>query len=215
MSLRMLLSITPPFPSLVSACPPSSPLPSMRHVIGTMSETPWHSQMHLLSPPISRGDYSTFMVKRFFSFVRVNVMPMWSSSLWLLLSSPLFAVFYWGGRLRPAHPFTLFPHPPRLSCVQWKASVFREGRVRGHLDTPCGLASRWCGGFSEGRWSNTIRLGRGDGSWPQKKGRGGGSGAAKRSVTWPQCPAGGVISQSTSSHVLDDHLGIWQTPQQR
>lgn len=24
----------------------------------------------------------------------------------------------------------------------------------------------------------------------------------------------GVISQPTSGHVLDDHLGIWQTPQQ-
>lgn len=82
MSLRMLLSIAPPSAHLVFACPPSFLLHSMGHVMGTMSETPWHSQTHLLSPPISRGDYSTFMVKRFFSFVRVNVMPLWP---WLIL----------------------------------------------------------------------------------------------------------------------------------
>lgn len=59
------------------------------------------------------------------------------------------------GEAQTSPPFYTLPHPPDSPV----SSVFREGRVRGHLDTPCGLASRWCGGFSEGRWSNTIRLG--------------------------------------------------------
>lgn len=128
---------------LVSVPPPHS----MRHVMGTMSETPGHSQTHLLSPPISRGDYSTFMVKSFFSPVRVNVMPLWP---WLILVAialicPPSYLLLGGGANQTSPSFYTPPSPhPRGSPVSSERPLdsWRGGGGRGQLDTLRGLASR-------------------------------------------------------------------------
>lgn len=128
----------PPSAHLVSACPPSSPLHSMRHVMGTMSETPWHSQTHLLSPLISRGDYSTFMVKRFFSFVRVSVMPLWP---WLILVAIALicppSCLLLGGGANQDKPILLHPPPPPGSPVSSERPVDSwRGGVEGSWTLP-------------------------------------------------------------------------------
>ena len=127
-----------------------------------MSETPWHSQTHLLSPPISRGDYSTFMVKRFFSFTRVNVMPLWP---WFILVAIAlicpFSYLLLGWGCRSDKPILLHsaPTPPGSPVSSERPVDSGEGRGRGQLDTPRGLASRWCGGRMGGERYNTIRIG--------------------------------------------------------
>lgn len=148
LSLRMLLSITPP--------PTPHPPLSL-----------WLS--HLFSPALHgtcNGDNErdTLALTNTFSvwFPEATIPLLWlkgsfllsvsmsclcghGSSLWLLLSSVPHPIFYrvgWvvvvGNQLRQGHLFTLCS--PRLSCVQWKASGFIEGRDTGHLDTPYGLA---------------------------------------------------------------------------
>lgn len=114
------------------------------------------------------------------------------SSLWLLLSFDSLPLFpHIGGRGCSGQP--ILSRPSGVSCVQWKASGFREGeekRAAGHSLWPG--CTYWCGGF-RGRQSNTIKMGlwsRQLGLKKEEEEKMGVEGA-QRSVTWPQCPAGG------------------------
>lgn len=123
--------------------------------MGTMSETPWHSQTHLLSPPISRGDYSTFMVKRFFSFVRVNVMPLWP---WLILVAialicPSFSLLlgWWDSQ-----SFYSAPTPPDSPVSSERPVDSMRGVEEGSWTLPVAWLSADVGVVEGGRFK-TIR----------------------------------------------------------
>lgn len=89
-----------------------------------------------------------------------------------------------------------------------------EGRGgRGQLDTLRGLASRWGGGCRDCVWcvDRTAAMAAG-----LKKGEGKGGVRGDSEISdLATVSSWGVISRPTSGHVLNDHLGIWQTPQQR
>lgn len=83
--------------------------------------------MHLLSPPISRGDLSTFMGKSFFSFVCVNVMHVWTQLI-LVLISVIYLYFTRGGGVsdRPI-PFALCSPPLRALLCPVKGHWIEAG----------------------------------------------------------------------------------------
>lgn len=121
-----------------------------------MSETPWHSQTHLLSPPISRGDYSTFMVKRFFSFVRVNVMPLWLCltlvAIALICPSSSLLLGWWDSQ-----SFYTLPPTPQALLSSERPVDSRRGEEEGSWTLPVpGYLLMW--GLLGGWWSNTIRI---------------------------------------------------------
>lgn len=134
----------------------------MGHVMGTMSETPWHSQTHLLSPPISRGDYSTFMVKRFFSFARVNVMPLWP---WFILVAIAlicpFSYLLLGWGCRSDKPILLHsaPTPPGSPVSSERPVDSGRGGVEGSWTLPVAWLATDVGVVWGGGRYNTIRIG--------------------------------------------------------
>lgn len=183
-----------------------------------MSETPWHSQTHLLSPPISRGDYSTFMVKRFFSFARVNVMPLWP---WFILVAIAlicpFSYLLLGWGCRSDKPILLHsaPTPPGSPVSSERPVDSGRGGVEGSWTLPVAWLATDVGVVCGGGRYNTIRIGLL--RWQlalKKEEEEGGQGHSEISDL-ATVSSWGVISRPTSSHVLDDHLGIWQTPKQR